>query len=292
VADGANGLVILDVTDPAQPAFVGSLVLTGTSQGVAVNAAGTLAGIAMGTDGIKLINVSDPANPTQVGSLAGGDVRDLVFSGDYLLLADYSRSFTAVDVSNPAIPILGSSTPRDNGGLLRDVAVADRFALGADILFVNGVPIINIDLPMSPAPRTFIDFSDFGGDNGNGIAIDAEDVYLAASTRLYIGRYRCGDRDADGLCAADELINGTDPENPDRMATGCSTDLKCATASIRWSPTTRASIRTATASIYWKSTTRDPTRMMPTRTTTVFPMAMRSTSTAPTRWQPIPTEMA
>src|SRR3989442_9441872 len=80
-------------------------------------------------------------------------------------------------------------------------ALLGRFAFGADVFFVNGVPIINVSDPANPIPVAILDFRNFQDDNGTGIAADNNFVYLTAErgfgtengtvgdTRLYIGQY-------------------------------------------------------------------------------------------------------
>lgn len=202
VADGISGLRIIDVSNPANPQLLGSVDPPGTQKGVDVDAVRNIAVVASGTSGLHVINVSNPANPSLVGSLAGGDVRDVVLKNDFAFLADNSRSFTSVDLANPSTPILRSSTPQNLGGLLQDVAVSGNFALGADVVFVNGVPILDVSTLANPIPRSILSFSNFRDDDGQGIAVDGSFVYLAAvlgsaftengttgNSRLYIGQY-------------------------------------------------------------------------------------------------------
>ncbi len=201
VADGASGLQIIDVTNRASPKSVSSLTLTGTARGVDFDPARNIAVIAAGSTGLHVVDISNRASPNRVATLAGGDVRDVVLRGNFAFLADFSRSFTSVDLSIPASPILKMSAPRDTGGLLMDVAVTGQFATGADVLFVNGVPIISITNPDTPQPRAIINFGNFRDDNGTGVAMDGSYVYLTAErglgtengvsgdTRLYIGQY-------------------------------------------------------------------------------------------------------
>jgi hypothetical protein len=83
-----------------------------------------------------------------------------------------------------------ASTPSSTGGFLTDVALAGRFAVGSDILFVNGVPIIDISTPATPIPLAILDFRQFGDDNGTGIAVDNAFVYLTTDrNRLLVGQY-------------------------------------------------------------------------------------------------------
>ena len=146
--------------------------------------------------------MANPAAPVLLGSLPGGDVRDVALQGTYAYLADGSRSFTSVDLGSPATPVLRNSTVQSLGGLLNDVAVQGSFALGADVFFVNGVPVINIDSPANPVPRAVLNFASFRDDDGQGIAADAGYVYLVGAigsafiengttgnSRMYIGQY-------------------------------------------------------------------------------------------------------
>jgi hypothetical protein len=202
VANGANGLAIVDVSAPSSPSLLGSLSLSGTSKGVDVDVIRKLAVIALGTNGLAVVNVANPAAPTLLATLPGGDVRDVGISGNFVFLADFSRSFTSVDLTNPSQPVLRASTSSSLGGLLEDVAINGTIAAGADVFFVNGVPMIDVSNQTSPQPRLILNFSNFRDDNGTGIAMDPSFVYLTAesgtisengvngTTRLYIGQYR------------------------------------------------------------------------------------------------------
>ena len=200
VADGASGLQVIDVAVPTQPVLIGSVDTPGTAKGLDVEA--TLAAVADDSTGVAMVDVSDPTRPLFVGSRStGGQAKDVVLRGNTVYVADSDRSLTLVDVSNPSNPVLGPSVPLTTGGRLNDVAVSGRFALGADVLFVNGVPIVDVSDQSNPIPRAILDFSSFRDDNGIGIAADGSYVYLTGSrsaltdngtsgdTRLYVGQY-------------------------------------------------------------------------------------------------------
>ena len=207
VASGTAGLKVIDVSNPSVPVQLGALALTGTTKGVDVDVARSIAVVARGIGGISIVDVQNPAAPAVIGDLAGGDVRDVAISGSHVLLADFDRSMTAVDVTNPAAPMLTSSTPRDTGGLLQDVSVFGSLAAGADVFFVNGVPLFDVADAANPLPKAIVDFRLFRDDEGTGVALDSAFVYLTAgvaaviengvsSTRsaLYIGQYRSDDQ--------------------------------------------------------------------------------------------------
>lgn len=190
VADGASGLQILDVTNPQSPVLLGSVDTPGSASGVDVDAQRNLAVVADGASGIRVIDITDIAHPTIIGSLDTGNATDVAVRDGFAFVADTESSFTTVDLSDPSHPTLGASTPFATGGRLNDVVLAGRFGFGADIFFVNGVPIIDISTPANPIPRAILNFSNFGDDNGTGIAVDSAYVYLTTDrNRLLIGQY-------------------------------------------------------------------------------------------------------
>lgn len=225
VADGSGGLRIVDLSNPRSPVLLGSLPISGSAEGVEIDEQGTLAVVAT-SSGIRTVNVTNRAAPQLLGSATTGQARDVVLSQGFAFVADRQNSLTAVDVRDPAHPSVRSSTPQNTGGLLNDVALAGRFAFGADIFFVNGVPIFDVSVPQAPVPRAILDFRSFSDDNGTGIAVDPFFVYLTGSqglgdngdvgqTSLYIGQYLSRvDTDEDGLPDDYELAHGFDPQNP------------------------------------------------------------------------------
>ncbi len=192
VADGPAGLAVVDVADPAAPALFGTLALPG-AVGVDAAQASGLAVVAHGATGISVVDVTDSTAPALLSGVDTGDARDVVLAGSSAFVADRESSFTSVDLADPASPAVRASTPLALGGRLVDVALASGFAFGADIFFVNGVPILDVADPASPVPRAILDFRGFRDDNGTGIAVDSTHVYLTAvkgsSTRLYVGQY-------------------------------------------------------------------------------------------------------
>jgi hypothetical protein len=200
VADGSSGLRIVDVTNPSAPTLLGSIDPPGIQKGVDVDPARQLAVVASGTSGLHVIDVSNPGAPVLRSTLAGGDLRDVVVQNTMAFVADYERSLVPVDITNPLMPVAGTPPALAQGGRLHDLAVQGAFAVGADVLFVNGVPVINLDAPMTPVVRARIDFP--GDFDGQGIAADAGFLYMTGvagsaftengatgSSRLFIGQY-------------------------------------------------------------------------------------------------------
>jgi archaellum component FlaF (FlaF/FlaG flagellin family) len=219
VADSASGIQLIDVSAPVHPVLLRALPMPAGAttidirgvdrEGSRVVFAGSVDGPAP-FNGIGVIDLTDETNPVLQGTVATGDARDVVVRGNFAFVADFASSFTTVDLSNPASPRVAASTPEFTGGLLKDVALSGSFGFGADVVFFNGVSVIEIDDPANPIPRAILDFRDFRDDNGNGIAVDSRYVYLAADeslvegkgtsgdSRLYIGQY-IGTTDSSGI---------------------------------------------------------------------------------------------
>ncbi len=219
VADGSQGLKVIDVSNPASPAIVGSigtLGSLGTFRGVDADPETGLLAAAAGSR-LRVIDVSVPASPQLLGSAVVSDARDVVLRGDFAHVADFALSLTAVDLSDPSAPVVTASTPRVNGGLLEDVVRVGDLTFGADVFFVNGVPITNVGVPAAPVPVAILDFSPFGDDNGTGIAADGQFVYLTTNrSTLMIGQY-LAIQDQEGVPPAVEI---TDPIEGDTLIAG------------------------------------------------------------------------
>ncbi len=145
VADGLSGLLVIDVSNPAAPVILGSVVTPGTARGVAVS--GTVAYVADVNFGLQVIDVSNPAAPAILGSVGMPDfARDVAVSGSVAYVADFNFGLQVIDVSNPAAPaILGSViTP----GRALGVAVSGTVAYVADDQ--SGLLVIDVSNPAAP----------------------------------------------------------------------------------------------------------------------------------------------
>ncbi len=205
IAAGTAGLRIANVANPTVPILVGSLAIPGTAKGVDLS--GSYAVIAAGTAGVAIANVANPAAPQILGTVAtAGDARKVAAKGTAAFLADYPAGMQVIDFSNPSIPVIVATTLSNAlGGLLQDITLATQagatLTFGADVFFVNGVPIVDVTQPANPSPRAVLNFANFSDDNGHGIAVDSSYVYMTGergvtdlgttgTTRLYIGQYQ------------------------------------------------------------------------------------------------------
>ena len=191
VALGAGGMAIVNVSNPAAASLMATLSAGSGKSVIGVDAdpSRQLAVMALGGDGMAVADISNPASPVLRGTLPGGQVNKIAIRGNAAYLADTAQSFTAVDITDPAHPVNASSLPFQFGGRLYDVALAGNYAFGADVYFVNGVPVLDISSPLAPAARAIINFP--GDTTGTGVAADYAWVYMVADDGyLYIGQYQ------------------------------------------------------------------------------------------------------
>ena len=199
VANG-NSLVLVDVTSPSAMTIIKSLPLPGTVWGVDVDVDRHLAAVAAGGSGLILVDVTTPTAPVVLGSVITGDARETAIRGSFVLVADQANSMTSVNISTLASPVVASRTALSLGGRLNDIKLSGNFALGADVFFVNGIPIVDITNPGTLQPRAILNFT-ARDDNSMGIAVDGNYAYIATEhsnlskggsvgdSRLYIGQY-------------------------------------------------------------------------------------------------------
>ena len=201
VADGASGLLILDVSNPAAPALKGSYnpgtdfrnvavsgnfaylpagtgtaivnVTNPTSPSLAAQAPATGRIVVQGqyayatqNDGLRIIDVSDPYNPTSRGFLSIGSSRKISVSGQYAFVTTNPTSAVhRITITNPDSPV--SAGTYSTGGDV-PLAVGSRLYLG--IWF--GVQVIG---PSLTALGTWL-----GPDDIHGLAYESNHVYVAS----------------------------------------------------------------------------------------------------------------
>ena len=157
VAGGQGGLVVIDVSDPANCVPVGALHSTDTAFGVAV--AGDFAYMAM--NGFQVVNVSNPSNCVLVGHyFEAVDIRDVVVSGNRAYLAEADHDLMVWDVSDPTNCVyLGSAHSAVPNGLGVGVAVSGHFAYVAQAW--GGLHVYDVS-----DPANVVRVGGYGGSEG------------------------------------------------------------------------------------------------------------------------------
>ncbi|MBM3879681.1 MAG: hypothetical protein FJ387_08170 [Verrucomicrobia bacterium] len=144
VAASEGGLIIIDVSDPANPVRVG-----GTSGAASrVTVSGNYAYVAAYGLGLEVINVSNPANPVRVGGVdTSGSAEGVAVAGDHAYVADFDAGLQVIDVSDPANPVrVGGYDTGQRGWFVLDVAVV------GDLIYVANREQGLLILEQSTAP--------------------------------------------------------------------------------------------------------------------------------------------
>jgi len=147
LADGGDGLRVVNVTDPTDPeqvAFLDSGGLQATAQSIAVEDG--YAYLADENYGLRVYDVLDPTDPEQISRLnASGNILDVAVADSLAYVTDTEVGFRIIDVSDPANPEEVSSLNADNA---RVVAVSEGYAYVAR----DYVPMKAIDVsdPTNP----------------------------------------------------------------------------------------------------------------------------------------------
>jgi hypothetical protein len=168
VADNAQGLVVLDLHDPARPQqaavhddiFAHDLALSRTNLYVG------------NTLGLHIYDISDPTHPTFQASLVGlGRVRRVLADEDQAFLWTDSVAFQIVNVRDPAAPALSGHLNAE--GLVPEFVLGDRAYLARGAV----LQIVDISNPAVPMPLgTYISPLKI-----QGLCVVGSQAYLAES---------------------------------------------------------------------------------------------------------------
>ncbi len=111
---GWGGVDVIDVSDPAAPAYAGGWSTTDYfPSDVAVS--GGYAYVVDESPGLQVWDVSSPAAPAFVSGCALRLTHHLVVSGSHAYLTDYSNGLQVIDISNPAAPLRVGGRGRNGG---------------------------------------------------------------------------------------------------------------------------------------------------------------------------------
>jgi hypothetical protein len=98
VANGALGVLVLDVSNPSAPALLTTYTLAREAAGVRCR--GNLLLVADGTYGVKLVDITDPMDPVLMYSIdTPGSATDVDCSGRYVFVADGPGGYRVYDLT-------------------------------------------------------------------------------------------------------------------------------------------------------------------------------------------------
>ena len=209
IAGADSGFFIADVSDPSNPAMMGSI--TGITA-LNVYVEGDYAYVTNGGS-FSIVDISDPSDPSIISSVPGSDRRyhihviedtlylgetnrglmvyditdrnepeyvstvsgtsgifDVISDGDTLYLACHGNGVKVLDISDRHDPnIIGS---HNNGGEAYGIHIVDNYLLVADLQ--QGVEILDISNPRTPTLE-----ASWTDTHPHGISGDHQYVYLA-----------------------------------------------------------------------------------------------------------------
>ncbi|MEZ4389025.1 MAG: FlgD immunoglobulin-like domain containing protein [Candidatus Krumholzibacteriia bacterium] len=144
LANGNEGLAVLDLADPARPVVIAGEGSAGTCLWVAYHAQHVyLANI---DSELHVLDVSDPSRPVPVAMLPlPGDGQAVVVRGQQLLVPAGQAGLLVIDVGNPAQPVIVGAV--DTPGTARGVAFSGDLAAVADDA---GLAVIDLGIPQQP----------------------------------------------------------------------------------------------------------------------------------------------
>jgi len=137
----AQGLAVLDISDPVNPTLVGSVTTAGSTYDLDVQ--GQYAYAAVG-NGIRVFDISNPATPVAVG-LAAGTALGVSVDGNYAYAAGNANGLLVFDVTNPVAPSLAGGFAAQQGIWELDVVGDYAYLVG-----LLGLYVVDITDPTAP----------------------------------------------------------------------------------------------------------------------------------------------
>ena len=145
IANGSNGVQIIDVTNPADPQRLGRYIAF-NARDLYVSA--NKAYIVDQCSGLHIIDITDPFNPTILGSYdTPGFANDVFVSGTTAYVADYFN-LQIIDVANPSSPKILSTYTRS--GSHNCVFVSGTTAF---VVETGGFAVVDVTNPANPIFR-------------------------------------------------------------------------------------------------------------------------------------------
>ncbi len=143
-----GGLLIINISNPANPIILGSYYQTGLPRKVSV--VGEIAYLANSMVGLEVLNISELTNPIKIDQYTGsGEAYDVEVDGEIAYLADWSRGLVILNVSNPS-NVREIRTFLMPGACIH-VSVANSLAYVVDHhTDYSGLRVINVSDPSHP----------------------------------------------------------------------------------------------------------------------------------------------
>ncbi len=158
VADDEAGLRIVDVSDPANPAFAGFYSIPRIALHDEVNTLmyDNVASVAVAQGhayvaeyqfGLRVVNIADPSNPVEVGFYdTPGDAHGVAVAGDTAYVADFDHGVRVVNIADAARPVESGHCDTPGEAQSLEVAGDTVYLAGGSA----GMLVVNIADPTHP----------------------------------------------------------------------------------------------------------------------------------------------
>ena len=145
VADGAEGIQIIDTIDKSNPSIIGALENIGDAKSLHVD--GNFALLATGETGMRIVDVSDKTKPELISSyINGSNICDVFISGIYAFILIENKGFEIIDITDKTHPFYVSSFISNNE--TNDIFVSKNNIFLAE--GIHGISIIDISNSVNP----------------------------------------------------------------------------------------------------------------------------------------------
>ncbi len=194
---GGTEFHIVDLSNPALPAGLGSIETK--SLVYDIEGDGGFVYAANSTAGFTVLDVTSPAAPFEIGSLVIPDIGlDITLGGNYAYVASRYSGLRIIDISNPALPVeVGSQTTPDYA---RGVAYQNGYAYVADLS--AGLRVIDVTDPVNPMEVGSVALPSLSGQ----VDVQGDYAYVANGS--------------DGL----RVVDVSDPTSPREIASIATSD--------------------------------------------------------------------
>jgi hypothetical protein len=134
IAANDNGLVVLDISNPAAPSYVGRYSSSVFKGYLKVSVSGDYACVMNMESDIEILDISNPSSISEVGKYTPRALaNDFVLSGQYLYVAEGTNGLKIIDISNPASPVVaGYYKPTGPDPISNAVFVSGQYVYVAD----------------------------------------------------------------------------------------------------------------------------------------------------------------
>lgn len=180
VGAGELGVLVVDLSDPANPAVVATIDTAGSARAL-VAESNTLY-VADGSAGLAIYDISDPTNAALLGTLDSDlDLVGIALDGSIVYAIDAQSGLRSIDVSDPSQPTQIGQDPDVPDPQIR----AARVKLSGDTAVVSyqrfhpdgapGVRLLNIANPASLVPVGWVSVPG----EPSGIAMRGDTLFIA-----------------------------------------------------------------------------------------------------------------